>query len=75
MHGSTNGRELGFRATFAGPFVRSLEDARALAAQVGGLFLYGFLERTTDPGDVAVVTAVRAAGRRGAGALPSEASL
>jgi AcrR family transcriptional regulator len=59
----------------AGPFVRSLEDARALAAQVGGLFLYGFLERTTDPGDVAVVTAVRAAGRRGAGALPSEASL
>ena len=26
------------------PFVRSREDARALAAQVGSLFLYGFLE-------------------------------
>jgi len=26
------------------PFVRSREDARALAAQVGALFLYGFLE-------------------------------
>jgi AcrR family transcriptional regulator len=29
----------------AGPFVRSAADARELAAQVGGLFLYGFLER------------------------------
>jgi AcrR family transcriptional regulator len=38
----------------AGPFVRSLEDARVLAAQVGALFLYGFLERTGDPGDIAV---------------------
>ena len=38
----------------AGPFVRSLEDARSLAAQIGGLFLYGFLERTGDPGDIAV---------------------
>jgi AcrR family transcriptional regulator len=30
------------------PFLRSPEDTRALAAQVGALFLYGFLERTTD---------------------------
>jgi AcrR family transcriptional regulator len=59
----------------AGPFVRSLEDARALAARIGGLFLYGFLERTGDPDELAVVTVVRAAGRRGAGALPSEASI
>jgi AcrR family transcriptional regulator len=28
------------------PFVRSAEDARALAAEVGALFLYGFLERS-----------------------------
>ena len=28
------------------PFLRSADDARALAAQVGALFLYGFLERT-----------------------------
>lgn len=27
------------------PFVRSSDDARALAAEVGALFLYGFLER------------------------------
>jgi len=27
------------------PFVRSREDARTVAAQVGALFLYGFLER------------------------------
>jgi AcrR family transcriptional regulator len=32
----------------AGPFVRSPADARALAEQVGSLFLYGFLERSTD---------------------------
>src|SRR3990172_2205059 len=32
------------------PFVRSGEDARALAAEVAGLFLYGFLERTAHPG-------------------------
>ena len=32
----------------AGPFVRSSGDARALAEQVGSLFLYGFLERSTD---------------------------
>ncbi len=30
------------------PFLRSAEDARALAAQVGALFLYGFLERAAD---------------------------
>jgi len=29
------------------PFLRSPEDARALAAEVGTLFLYGFLERAT----------------------------
>ena len=28
------------------PFLRSPEDARALAAEVGALFLYGFLERS-----------------------------
>lgn len=28
------------------PFLRSPEDARTLAAQVGALFLYGFLERS-----------------------------
>ena len=38
----------------AGPFVRSLEDARTLAGQVGGLFLYGFLERSTQPGGAAL---------------------
>ena len=37
----------------AGPFVRSPEDARTLAGQVGGLFLYGFLERLTDPSGAA----------------------
>jgi AcrR family transcriptional regulator len=30
------------------PFLRSLEDARAIAREVGALFLYGFLERITD---------------------------
>ncbi len=30
------------------PFVRSREDARTLAAQVGALFLHGFLERAGD---------------------------
>ena len=32
------------------PFVRSGEDARTLAAEVAGLFLYGFFERTADRG-------------------------
>ncbi len=31
------------------PFLRSAEDARALAAEVGALFLYGFLERSVNP--------------------------
>src|SRR5262249_14328140 len=30
------------------PFVRSGGDVRALAAEVAGLFLYGFLERSAD---------------------------
>lgn len=30
------------------PFLRSPEDARALAAEVGALFLYGFLEHSAD---------------------------
>jgi len=33
------------------PFLRSAEDTRALAAQVGALFLYGFLERSTEGED------------------------
>jgi AcrR family transcriptional regulator len=32
------------------PFLRAGEDARTLAAEVAGLFLYGFLERTADRG-------------------------
>ena len=35
------------------PFVRSSEDAGALASQVGALFLYGFLERS-DVGELSV---------------------
>lgn len=35
------------------PFVRSGEDARALAGEVAALFLYGFLERSADHGGVA----------------------
>jgi len=34
------------------PFVRSGEDARALAGEVAALFLYGFLERSADRGGV-----------------------
>ncbi len=30
------------------PFLRSREDARTLAGEVGALFLYGFLERSSD---------------------------
>jgi AcrR family transcriptional regulator len=40
------------------PFLRSPEDARALAAEVGALFLYGFLERS-DAGDGAPAAALR----------------
>jgi AcrR family transcriptional regulator len=38
----------------AGPFVRSPKDARRLAGQVGGLFLYGFLDRSTEPDGAAL---------------------
>lgn len=38
----------------AGPFVRSLDDAQRLAGQVGALFLYGFLERSTESSGTAV---------------------
>jgi AcrR family transcriptional regulator len=34
------------------PFVRSQEDAHTLAGEVGALFLYGFLERSTQRSDV-----------------------
>jgi AcrR family transcriptional regulator len=33
------------------PFVRSAEDVRALAVEVGTLFLHGFLERSSDGAD------------------------
>ena len=36
-------------------FVRSQDDARALAAQVSALFLYGFLERSGAPSDSAAL--------------------
>jgi AcrR family transcriptional regulator len=39
-----------------GPFLRTRDDARVLAAHVGGLFLHGFLERSTpDGGEAALV--------------------
>ncbi len=34
------------------PFLRSPEDARSLAGQVGALFLYGFLERSGEADEV-----------------------
>ncbi len=34
------------------PFLRSREDARALASEVGALFLYGFLEATSRSADL-----------------------
>ena len=34
------------------PFLRSREDARALASEVGALFLYGFLEATARSADL-----------------------
>lgn len=39
------------------PFVRSTDDATSLAAQVGTLFLYGFLERSGEPEPAGVGTA------------------
>lgn len=38
------------------PFVRSSEDTRTLAASVGALFLYGFLERASDASGVPVIS-------------------
>jgi TetR/AcrR family transcriptional regulator, cholesterol catabolism regulator len=38
------------------PFVRSPEDARALAVEVGALFLYGFLERAAAGEDTPAAT-------------------
>lgn len=38
------------------PFVRSQDDARSLAAQVGALFLYGFLERSGALSEAAALT-------------------
>lgn len=43
------------------PFIRSAEDARALAAEVGALFLYGFLERSTDGADTGAAAVRRPA--------------
>ncbi len=37
------------------PFLRSREDARTLAGEVGALFLYGFLERSSDRGAGAAI--------------------
>ncbi len=37
------------------PFIRSGDDVRSLAGVVGALFLYGFLERSTDGGRVAAL--------------------
>ncbi len=34
------------------PFLRSPEDARTLASEVGALFLYGFLEATLRSADL-----------------------
>ena len=41
------------------PFLRTAADARVLAAEVGALFLHGFLEGSTDDGEPAVVTGER----------------
>lgn len=37
------------------PFLRSREDARTLAGEVGALFLYGFLERSSERGAGAAI--------------------
>lgn len=39
----------------AGAFLRSPDDPRLLATEVGALFLYGFLERSAEADDTAVV--------------------
>ena len=41
------------------PFLRSAADARALAAEVGALFLYGFLERSAAGEDTATTALSR----------------
>jgi AcrR family transcriptional regulator len=38
-----------------GPFLKTRDDTRGRAAQIAGLFLYGFLERSTPDGGEAVV--------------------
>jgi AcrR family transcriptional regulator len=38
------------------PFVRSSDDTRTLAASVGALFLYGFLERSSDASSVPTIS-------------------
>ena len=43
------------------PFLRSREDARALASEVGALFLYGFLEATSRSADLQPADARRSA--------------
>ncbi|HEU4369394.1 MAG TPA: TetR/AcrR family transcriptional regulator [Methylomirabilota bacterium] len=40
----------------ARPFLKTADDARRLAGEVGALFLYGFLEPSTDGSEAAVVT-------------------
>lgn len=37
------------------PFLKTADDARLLAGEVGALFLHGFLERSTDGGEAAGV--------------------
>ena len=40
----------------ARPFLKTPDDARRLAGEVGALFLYGFLERSMDGGEPAAAT-------------------
>ena len=47
------------------PFLRSTEGARALAAEVGALFLHGFLARAGGATDGALTAGGRIAGTRG----------
>jgi AcrR family transcriptional regulator len=46
------------------PFLRSPEDTRALAAEVGALFLYGFLERSHESAATDVLKAASPVSRR-----------